>query len=166
MRIAVVTASILAVCALNSCGGASRCGLALAQRVYFPTADLKQNPTEAIGEVPCCGASVYRDINLTADDVQADLINSSVSTGRVDAFLASADCVKLFNGPYAGAPTGPLCTIHIGPVAAGSTSGRQPIRRGKYRVFAQAYSSNDMPAQFLMEFGLWSDACRWTPIAP
>jgi len=33
-------------------------------------------------------------------------------------------------------------------------------------MFAQAYTSNDSPAQFLMEIGLWSDACHWNPISP
>jgi hypothetical protein len=158
--IAAIVASILAIAVSNSCG--SRCGLSLAQRLYFPTA----NAREGTGEVPCCGASTYQDLNLSADNVQVDLINSSGSDGRVDAFLTSADCVKLFNGPYAGAVAVPLCNIYLGPVTAGSMSGRQAIRRGKYRIFAQAYASNDAPAQFLMELGLWSDACRWNPIAP
>jgi hypothetical protein len=162
MRMIVPAALILVVGASSSCGTGSTCGLALAQRIYFPPADLR----ELVGEVPCCGASVYQDVNLSADNVQLDLINSSGSHNPVDAFLTSGDCVKLFSGPYAGTATSPLCTIYLGPVRPGSASGRQPIRRGKYRMFAQAYTSNDSTAQFLMELGLWSDACRWTPIAP
>lgn len=156
----VVAGLFLAVGAWSSCGSA--CGLQLRQRVFFPPEQL----TNAIGEVPCCGASVYRDIDLTVDNVQVDLINSSGSNGRVDAFLASADCVKLFSGPYAGMLVSPLCTIYLGPVTPGATAPRKSIRRGKYRLFAQAYTSNESPAQFLLELGLWSDACNWNPIAP
>jgi hypothetical protein len=158
VRIVLVAALMLAVGASNGCG--SRCALALRQRVDFP-----RDPG-AIGEVLCCGASVYRDIDLAVDDIQVDLINSSDSNRRVDAFLTSGDCVNLFNEPYAGTVTASPCTIYLGPVIAGSTGARQAVRRGKYRIFAQGYSSNDAPAQFLMELGLWSDVCRWTPIAP
>ena len=96
--------------------------------------------------------------------VQADLINSG-SSGQ-DAFLISGDCVKLFNEPYSGTATAPLCTIYIGPVSHGTTSPRREIRRGRYRLFVQAYATNEAPASFLQELGLWSQACRVNPITP
>src|SRR5438477_49150 len=136
--------ALLGVGALESCGGSSSCDLALAQRIDFPK---EQN---AVGEVACCGDAKYQDLNLAADNVQVDLINSSALEGHVDLFLASADCARLLNGPYEGTITSPLCTIYIGPVKARVTSQRIAIRRGKYRMFAQAYTSNNSAAQFLM----------------
>ena len=162
VRIVPITTLILMVGLSNSCGSGSVCGLRLAQRLFFPAA----NAAQGIGEIPCCGASMYQDLNLSADDVQVDLINSSGSNGRVDTFLVNGDCAKLFDGPYSGAITASLCTIYVGPVGPGSTSERQSIRRGKYRIFEQAYASNDAAVQFLMELGLWSDACHWNPIGP
>ena len=145
---------------LESCGSGSTCGLALAQRIDFP------KEKDAVGEVACCADAKYQDLNLAADNVQIDLINSSAPEGRVDFFLASGDCARLFNGPYEGTIASPLCTIYVGPVKAWVTIQRIAIRRGRYRMFAQAYTSNDSPAQFLMEIGLWSDACHWNPISP
>jgi hypothetical protein len=162
VRIVPITTLILVVGVSVSCGSGSVCGLGLVQRLFFPAA----NAAQGSGEIPCCGASMYQDLNLSADDVQVDLINSSGSNGRVDAFLVSSDCAKLFDGPYTGAITAPLCTIYVGPVGPGSTSGRQSLRRGKYRMFEQAYASNNAAVQFLMELGLWSDACHWNPIRP
>jgi|SRR5882672_3997247 len=152
--------AFLGLVLLESCGSGSSCGLALAQRIDFPKGK------DAVGEVACCGDVTYQDLNLAADNVQVDLINSSAPEGRVDFFLASGDCVRLFNDPYEGTITSPLCAIYVGPVKARVTTPRTAIRRGRYRMFAQAYTSNDSPAQFLMEIGLWSDACRWNPIAP
>jgi hypothetical protein len=162
VRLTLVVAGLfLAVGASSSCG-TSDCGLQLRQQVFFPVGQL----ANAVAEVPCCGASVYRDIDLTADNVQVDLINSSGANGRVDAFLASTDCVNLFSGPYAGTAVSPLCTIYLGPVPPGATAPRKSIRSGKYRLFAQAYTSNESPVQFVLELGLWSSACHWNPIAP
>lgn len=159
MRFILIAALVLIGVAVNSCGGGA-CGLGLKQRFLFPEGGT------SIGLVPCCGASVYKDLNLTADNVQVDLINSSGAAERVDEFLADGNCTKLFAGSYAGMATSPLCTIYVGPVTAGVTSPRKSIRAGHYRVFAQAYTANDAPGQFLMEVGLWSEACRWTPVDP
>ena len=157
--IAAATA-FLGVVLLESCGSGITCGLGLAQWIDFP------KETDAVGEVACCGGATYQDLNLAADNVQVDLINSSSPEGRVDFFLASGDCARLFNGSYEGTITSPLCAIYIGPVKARVTSQRTAIRRGRYRMFAQAYTSNASPAQFLMQIGLWSDACHWNPISP
>ena len=154
------TIAFVRIVLLESYGSGSACDLALAQRIDFP------KELNAVGEVACCGDAKFQDLNLTADNVQVDLINSNAPEGRVDFFLVSGDCARLFNGPYEGTITSPLCTIHIGPVKARATSQRTAIRRGSYRMFAQAYTSNDSPAQFLMEIGLWSDACHWNPISP
>ena len=160
MRVILIVAMVLIGVSVNSCG--SSCGLELKQRLCFPQAC----DTPTFPQVTCCGASLYQDFNLTADDVQIDLINSSGSNGRVDAFLVDGNCTKLFSTPYAGVATSALCTIYIGPVSAGVTSQRKPISRGMYRVFEQAYATNTESVQFLMEAGLWSDACRWSPVNP
>jgi hypothetical protein len=136
-----------------SCG--SDCGLALVQRIEFSSP-----PAQPV----CCGESVYRDVSLTNDDVQVDLTNSS-PPGRVDAFLTNADCTKLFD-TYAGARTGALCQILIGPVPAATVSERRSVSRGRYRIFAQALSSNELPTSFVFDLGIWSDDCRYQRQSP
>jgi len=155
----LVIALTLVVPAFISCGGS--CGLQLKERFFFP-----KESEAPIGVVPCCGASVLKDLNLSADNVQIDLINSSGTTERVDAFLTDQNCTRLFSGSYAGSAGSPLCTIYVGPVTAGVTSPRKSLRSGRYRLVAQAYVTNDAPAQFLMEAGLWSEACHWSPVDP
>jgi hypothetical protein len=71
--------------------------------------------------VPCCGGFLFHDVNLNSSDIQqVDLANGQVNAGHVYAFLVSADCAKLFDGPYIGSVVQPLCKIYIGPVAAGT----------------------------------------------
>ena len=109
---------------------------------------------------------MHQDLNLTTDDVQMDVINSSGMNGRVDAFVTDGNCDRLFSASYNGTVTSPLCTIYIGPVSTGMASQRKAMRPGKYRVFEQAYTTNSEAVQFLMEVGLWSEACHWNPVAP
>ena len=161
-----MTWGVLSVMAIASsgCGSGSTCGLALIGRAEFPPAN------KPVGELGCCGAAVFQDVDLSLTgvrgDIQVDLINESAANGgRVDMFLTTSTCEKLFSS-YAGAATAPLCTIYAGPVSNGATSARKKIARGKYRIFVQAYSANESPAQFLVQVGIWSDDCRRNPIGP
>src|SRR5688572_2875245 len=149
MSTSLVVSSLICVSLVcTSCG--SECGLALVERIQFPQA----------GPLPiCCGESVYRDVNLTNADIQVDLTNSSPS-GTVDAFLTDANCTKLFD-TYAATRTGALCQILIGPVPAATVSERRSISPGRYRIFAQAWSSNQVPTAFVVDLGIWSDDCRY-----
>jgi len=136
-RIAVLLLTgIIASAVMNaSCGHA--CGLALIQRITFPPPP--PGPlAPAPPPVPCCGGFLYQDVALTDVTQQVDLANGQVNNGHVDAFLVSGDCVRLFDGPYSGSATQPLCKVLIGPVAAGTVSPRQKIASGSYRVFEQA----------------------------
>jgi hypothetical protein len=116
------------------------------------------NPANA---VPCCGGFVFQDVNLTGADIQeVDLANSQVNSGRVDAFLTTPDCAALFAGPYMGFPAQPLCKVFIGPVPAGTVSERQSLPKGTYRLFAQAWATNDSSNSFELEAGLYSNKCN------
>lgn len=159
MRPAIVGAVLILVVLGAGAGGScgSTCGLALVQRIDFPPAG---SPVQA----PCCGGSVYQDVNLTVEDLQIDLTNSSAA-GRVDAFLTTGDCPKLFD-LYTGTPTAPLCSILIGPVTAGSVSPRRSIPPGRYRLFAQAWSATEGSTSFVFDLGIWSDDCRNQRLGP
>jgi hypothetical protein len=151
----VVIAVLLFASAGVSCG--STCGLALVRRISFPSSN-------SIVEAPCCGGSIYQDVNLTNENLQVDLTNSS-PPGRVDAFLTTGDCVRLFN-VYEGTPSAPLCPILIGPVTSGSVSQRRAISPGRYRVFAQARSATEGSTPFVFDLGIWSDDCRAQRFGP
>jgi hypothetical protein len=111
--------------------------------------------------VPCCGASVYQDIDLTSNNVQeADVENFGGRTGAVDAFLTDANCTTLFTGSYTGSVTAPLCKIFIGPVPAQTVSQRYSLPRARYRLFAQSWTTNADATVFGMEVGVWGPVCR------
>jgi hypothetical protein len=95
-----------------------------------------------------------------------DLANGQTNSGHIDAFLTSPDCVRLFDGPYNGAASSPLCRIYIGPVTAGTASGRQTLPKGMYRVFVQAWASNELSNVFGVDVGLYTDQCRPNFMAP
>jgi hypothetical protein len=145
----LMSASLLSM----SCG--SDCGLALVQRIEFASP-----PAQPV----CCGDSVYRDVNLTNDDIQVDLTNSS-APGRVDAFLTDDNCTKLFDA-YDGTRAGALCQILIGPVRAATVSERRSISPGRFRMFAQAWSGDQVPTSFVVDLGIWSDDCRYQRQSP
>ena len=145
----------------SSCSSA--CPLRMVQRIYFPTA-YNATPEGPLGQIPCCGAMVFQDLNLQVDEVQIDLTSTNGANGRVDAFLTTADCAQLFSGPYPGG--GPLCKTYLGPVSSGSVSQRVSVPPGRYRLVAQGYTSNESVTTFLVELGLWSDSCRISPAAP
>jgi hypothetical protein len=150
MRTLLAISSLVSVSLLGTACG-SQCGLALAERI------------ELDGELSM-GESVYREVTLTHPDLQVDLTNSSAS-GRIDAFLTDANCTKLFDA-YDGTRTRALCQILLGPVAAATVSERRKISPGRYRMFAQAWSGNQVPTSFVMDLGIWSDDCRYQSQSP
>lgn len=162
-RIAIVGGLMLR--AMLGTGCSSGCGLGLTQRLSFSSAPVF--PSVVPIPVPCCGEFLFHDVNLTAAEIkEVDLANTEVQTGHLDAFLTAPDCTKLFDHPYNGSVSEPLCKIYIGPVAAGTVSQRQAIPKGRYRVFAHAWASNDASSSFSVDVGLWTNRCRPSPTAP
>jgi hypothetical protein len=106
----------------------------------------------------------FQDIDLRNVDVEVDLSNPNGS--GVDGFLTSAGCDRLFNAPYTGSAAAPLCQVLIGPVRPREVGARKKIAAGRYRIFAQGYAANEAPLMISLDLGLWSSACKWTPIAP
>jgi hypothetical protein len=136
-----------AVASLSSCGSPCPFGL-LSQRTYS-------------GQVQCCGAAVRQDFQVPAD-VEIDVLNLAPGgpTGRVDFFLTRSDCDRVFDGEYPPpAGTAPRCTVIAGPVAPGSTSARQKVSTGTYRLHAQAWTSNTSVAVFAADVALWGENC-------
>lgn len=155
--------SVATMLTADACG--NECPFRLAQRVNV-SSDPK-TPVDRPTPVPCCGGFLVQDVNLNSSAVQeVDLANGSVNAGHVDAFLTSADCVKLFDASYSGSPVQSLCKIYIGPVPAGTLTEHQKIAPGNYRLFAQAWASNESAQVFAMDLGIWTDSCRLAPTAP
>jgi hypothetical protein len=138
--------------------------LALQQHFYLaPPIFINGIPTEQPVFMACCGAPVYYDIDLTgAGEIEIDITNPNGD--GVDGFLTSVGCARLFDLPYAGSGT-PLCGTHIGPVRPRTVSQRVKMPAGRYRLFAQGYSSNSTTMEVSLDMGVWSRACRWNPIA-
>src|SRR5262245_26702574 len=152
-----------AILGATSCS--RECPLWLAQKLVFSSDPQKLGDSPM--PVPCCGGFLFQDVNLNSSAVQqTDLANGQVNVGHVDAFLVSSDCTKLFEGAYNGSVVQPLCTIYIGPVAAGTVSERKKISPGTYRLFVQAWASNESEQRFALDVGIWSDDCRLSPTAP
>ena len=158
MAAARLAAAVLATCASLSGCGTSPCGLALQQHLFLPSSAQRST------ELPCCGGVAFQDIDLRTVDVEVDLSNPNGS--GVDGFLTTAECDRLFNAPYTGSAVAPLCQVLVGPVRPRAVSERKKIPRGRYRIFAQGYAANEAPVMISLDLGLWSAACKWTPIAP
>jgi len=159
-RTCVVMVAILTMC---SCG--NKCAFRLALQLSFSSDP--QRAGDAPIPVACCGGFLFHDVNLNSPDIQqVDIANGQVNAGHVDAFLVSADCAKLFDGPYNGSIVQPLCKIYMGPVAAGTVTDRQKLLPGTYRLFAQAWASNESEQRFDVDLGLWTDSCQLNPTAP
>jgi hypothetical protein len=162
MAAARLACAIFLACALAAGCGTSPCGLKLQQHLFLPQTSGGQQGNI---ELPCCGGSVFRDIDLNnAGDVEIDLTNPNGS--GVDGFLTNIGCDKLFDGPYTGAETAALCQVHMGPVRPRAVSERKKLAAGRYRIFAQGYAANDAALSISLDLGVWSAACRWNPIAP
>ena len=158
--------AVLAACAWTYGCGTSPCGLKLQQHVYLPAPVLNDGrPFQSEASLACCGAAVFRDIDLTsAGDLEVDLTNPNGS--GVDGFITNVGCEKLFDGPYSGSAASPLCQVHIGPVRPRAVSERRKLAPGRYRIFAQGYASNETATTISLDVGLWNNACKWNPIAP
>jgi hypothetical protein len=148
----------------------SPCGLELKQRVYLPAPIIDPRnmdlPEQRDITVPCCGGSVYRDIDLSGvGDIEVDVVNPNPAGSMVDGFLTSVGCDRLFDS-YAGGANGALCTVHVGPVAPRAASPRKKIAAGRYRLLLQAWTANQSPVTASLDLGLWSTACKWNPISP
>jgi hypothetical protein len=150
----LLAASLAAAAAglLSGCGSASTCPFGIITRQNFQ------------GSV-AAGAFTTHDLAIASEpglEVDLSLAAPTGQTARADAWLASADCVKLFDGPYpsaSGALPSPLCRTFIGPVAPNTVSGRQALDPGRYRVFVQAYTSNDAAASYAGDVGIWGRSC-------
>jgi hypothetical protein len=150
MLLAASLAAAVAVI-LAGCGSASTCPFGIITRQSFQ------------GSV-AAGAFTTHDFAIASEpglEVDLSLAAPTGQAARADAWLASADCVKLFDGPYpsASGPPSPLCRTFIGPVAANTVSGRQAVDPGRYRVFVQAYTSNDATASYAGDVGIWGRSC-------
>jgi hypothetical protein len=161
----VAVMGVLLLRGVLSTGCSSGCGLGLTQQVVF--SDAPAVPSAPPNPLPCCGGFLFRDVSLTDQDIkEVDLANTDMRSGHVDAFLTAPDCTTLFDGPYNGAAAQPLCKIYIGPVVAGSVSARQAIPKGIYRLFAQAYASNETSSPFKLDLGIWGKKCGASSTAP
>lgn len=119
----------------------------------------------ANGTLECCGAfAVHEVVVRPGTNRQVDIANhrKPAQATLVDLWLAPATCQRLFDGPYPGAR--PLCPVLIGPVVPGAVSDRRDLEPGTYRVFAQSYSTNQEPAEYVGDFGVWGTDCA--PILP
>ena len=127
-------------------GCSTPCGLGLHDRMPFKET------------IPCCGGFRFQDVDLSAKDIQVDIANNGiVGQWTVDAFLTSASCAKLFDGPYPGST--PLCEVFLGPVRAGSVSSRVSVPRGTYRVFVQGQTDAPTALAFAVDVGIWDHRC-------
>jgi hypothetical protein len=162
MANARVIVAILTACAWTYGCGTSPCGVRLQQHVFLPAPIAGQQQEVAL---PCCGASAFRDVDLSGNgDLEVDLTNPNGN--GVDGFLTNVGCEKLFDGAYTGSAAAPLCQVHIGPVRPRVVSERRKLAPGRYRIFAQGYASNETTLNVSLDVGLWSNACKWNPIAP
>jgi hypothetical protein len=157
----LIVAALVAVAPSFAC--TSPCGLKLQQHLFLPAATPSGQQRNI--ELPCCGASVSRDIDLSnTGSLEIDLTNPNGA--GVDGFITNVGCGKLFDAPYTGSATAPLCEVHIGPVRPRVVSERKKLPSGRYRIFAQGYAANDAPLSIALDLGVWSTACRWNPIGP
>jgi hypothetical protein len=118
------------------------------------------------GVAGCCGAFTREDVTVSSGPGrQIDLANTRFPAveGTVDLWLVRADCEQLFDGSYPGST--PRCSTLLGPVAPGAVSNRIDLAAGRYRVFAQAYSSNAATVAYVGDVGIWGNDCNPNPTA-
>ena len=121
----------------------------------------------------CCGAADVQDVVLPDQpDLAIDISQVALpgSAGGQDLWLTKADCQQLFDGLYAEPGTGPRptpkCEVLAGPVSPGRVSPRTALSPGRYRVFAQAYSSNTTTNDYRVEIDVWGSSCDGSPVRP
>ena len=74
--------------------GTSPFGLKTHEHLFLPASvDAPQRNVA----LPCCGSTMYRDVDLSVDGIEIDLTNPSGA--GVDGFVTSAGSEKLFDGP-------------------------------------------------------------------
>jgi len=151
-----VAAAALAIASSASCGGNS-CGLGQLRT-------LMQDGSTAT-------TPKFFDVDLSAKDIQQINMDSTpipAQPGQVDGFLTTTDCTQLFAGAYTGTATAPLCKIYLGPVAPNAVTGRITLDPGRYRVFAQPWTTNTGAVRFGFDVVIWGQNCSTTgiPVAP
>jgi hypothetical protein len=126
-----------------------------------------------VRQVPCCGAADFQDVTVPDEpDVAIDLSQVALPdrVGGQDLWLTRTDCEQLFDGPYAESGTGPRpapkCGVLAGPVSPGRVSPRTELPPGRYRVFAQAYSTNAASNPYRVDINVWGSACEGSPVRP
>jgi hypothetical protein len=147
-------------------GCTSPCGVKLQQHVYLPVPGVAHGGlVQRDASLPCCGASVFGDIDLTSNgDLEIDLTNPNGS--GIDGFITNVGCEKLFDRPYTGNAAATLCQVYIGPVRPRAVSEPKKLAPGRSRIFAQGYASNETATNISLDMGLWSNACKWNLIGP
>lgn len=127
----------------------------------------------AARRVACCGAADVQDVVLPDQPDLAIDIAQEALPGRIggqDLWLTSADCQQLFDGPYPEPGTGPRptpkCEVLAGPVSPGRVSPRTVLPHGRYRVFAQAYSTNPTANDYRVDIDVWGTSCGGSPVSP
>jgi hypothetical protein len=111
----------------------------------------------------------FFDVDLSSfkfDEVNFDSTNIANQPGRVDGMLTTADCTQMFAGPYTGGASGALCKIILGPIGPGGVTDRVSLAPGRYRVWAQPYSTNTGDVRYGFDVVLWGPNCSATPGAP
>ena len=152
--IALAAAVAIGIASSASCGGNS-CGLGQLRT-------LNQDGTTTT-------APQFFDVDLSASDIQQINLDSTVipnQAGHVDAFLTTTDCTQLFAGDYTGTATAPLCKVYIGPIAPAGVSARVTLSPGRYRVFAQPWTTNVSPTTFGFDVVIWGQSCSIVGTVP
>jgi hypothetical protein len=123
--------------------------------------------------VACCGGTDVQDVVVPDQPDLAIDISQVALMGRVggqDLWLTKTDCEQLFDGAYAEPGTGPRptpkCQVLAGPVSPGRVSPRTALLPGRYRVFAQAYSTNPAANDYRVDIGVWGTSCDGSPVSP
>jgi hypothetical protein len=155
-RGALSTAALLlaaiasAAAASASCGGNS-CGLGQLRTLSIPP-----------GVGTTMTTAQFFDVDLSAKDIQQinfDSTSIPLQPGQVDGFLTTTDCTQLFAGSYTGNASAPLCQVYLGPIAPGGVSARVTLPAGRYRVFAQPWTTNTGPVKFGFDVVIWGQNC-------
>lgn len=150
----VLAAATIAIASSVSCGSSS-CGLGQLRSL------MQDGSTVTTPK--------FYDVDLSAKDIQQINMDSTPipsQPGQVDGFLTTTDCTQLFAGAYTGTVTAPLCNIYLGPVAPSGVTSRITLDPGRYRVFAQPWTTNTGDVRFGFDVVIWGQNCFPTGIAP
>jgi hypothetical protein len=126
-------------------------------------------PPGAISGTLSGTAPKFFDVDLSSskfDEVNFDSTKIPDQPGQVDGILTSSDCAELFSGPYTGSTAGALCKILLGPIGPGGVSDHVTLAAGRYRVWAQPFSTNTGDVKYGFDLVLWGANCSASPGAP